>query len=106
MASNERILKRIVKLEEWMQDNEDIGGPQGTLETFNFLIKEARTNGMQRQNAEQNFGKLKQLMHEFMSKRELTEEWDDFIKEKEEKDNKDAVQTEEKETIEKGEEKE
>ena len=95
MASNERILKRIVKLEEWVSNNEDLGGPEGTLETFNFLIAEARTHGMQRQHAEQNFGKLKYLMHEFLSEHELTTEWDDFVKLKEEEDAVQKQQTEE-----------
>ena len=43
MAANlERLKKRIKTLEEWVDENEAIGGPEGTLDTVNYLISRQR----------------------------------------------------------------
>ena len=69
-------------MEEWIEENEDIGGPRGTLETFNFLINEARTSSMRFQQADQQFQQLRAFAFEFIQEKELGEEWDEFLKEK------------------------
>ena len=33
MANNERLTKRLKKIEEWVAENEDMGGPKGYLDT-------------------------------------------------------------------------
>jgi hypothetical protein len=63
------------------------GGPQGILETFAYLVNEARRNAQRTAQTDQAFHQLRQLTFEFVKQHDLTEEWDDFVKEKE-----DAVQ--------------
>ena len=41
MANLQRLTERVKKMEEWVKENEELGGPQGTLDTFNFLISES-----------------------------------------------------------------
>ena len=43
MANVQRLTKRVSELETWVKENEMTGGPQGTLDTFNFLINEAKS---------------------------------------------------------------
>ena len=83
MANVQRLTKRVKDLEEWTKENEMTGGPQGVLETFNFLIHEARTSGQIRMQAEQNFNQMRAMAFEFIQQHELTDEWNEFLKEKE-----------------------
>ena len=34
MANNERLTKRVKKMEEWIAENEEMGGPKGYLDTM------------------------------------------------------------------------
>ena len=88
MANVQRLTKRVKDLEEWTKENEMTGGPQGILETFAYLVNEARRNAQRTAQTDQAFHQLRQLTFEFVKQHDLTEEWDDFVKEKEE----DAVQ--------------
>ena len=83
MANVQRLTKRVNELEEWVKENEMMGGPQGTLDTFNFLINEARTAGQIRMQMEQNFNQIRSMAFEFIQQHELTDEWNEFLKEKE-----------------------
>jgi hypothetical protein len=94
MANVQRLTERVKKMEEWVKENEMMGGPAGTLETFNFLINEARMSGNVRSQMEQQMNNLRGLTFEFIQQHELTEEWDEFVKEKE-----DAVQKQQTEEI-------
>ena len=38
MASNERLTKRVKKIEDWVKENEEMGGPKGYLDTIVTLI--------------------------------------------------------------------
>ena len=87
MANVQRLTKRVKDLEEWVKENENTGGPQGTLETFNFLVNETRMSAQMRTQMEQQVNNLRGLTFEFIQQHELTEEWNEFLKEKE-----DAVQ--------------
>ncbi len=87
MANVQRLTKRVKDLEEWVKENEMTGGPQGTLETFNFLVNETRMSAQMRTQMEQQVNNLRGLTFEFIQQHELTEEWNEFLKEKE-----DAVQ--------------
>ena len=94
MANLERLTKRVKKLEEWIEENDDIGGPQGTLETFNFLINEARRNANHAQQMQQQFTQFRELAFEFFQTNELQQDWDKFLEEKE-----NAVQEQETESL-------
>ena len=83
MANVERLTKRVKTIEKWIEENEDIGGPQGTLETFNFLINEARRNANHAQQMQQQFTQFRDLAFEFFQKNELQQDWDKFLEEKE-----------------------
>ena len=84
-------------MEDWVKENEDMGGPQGTLETFNFLVNETRMSAQVRTQMEQQINNLRSLAFEFIQQHELTEEWNEFLKEKEEENN--AVQEQSPEEI-------
>ena len=83
MANVERLTKRVKTIEKWIEENEDVGGPQGTLETFNFLLNEARNNANKGQQMHQQFTQFKELVFEFFQKNELQDDWDKFLEEKE-----------------------
>ena len=71
-------------MEEWIEENESMGGPAGTLDTFNFLIQEARMSMQMRTQIDQQAQRLRALAFEFIQQHELTDEWNEFLKEKEE----------------------
>ena len=80
MAANlERLKKRIKTLEEWVDENEAIGGPEGTLDTVNYLIaRQRQAEGMQN-----HLNQLNQYIQMFLTENELMEKWNEFIMEKE-----------------------
>ena len=80
MAANlERLKKRIKTLEEWVDENEAIGGPEGTLDTINYLI-----SGRKQSEAMQNhLNQLQQYLQGFLNDNELMEKWNEYIMEKE-----------------------
>ena len=41
MANNERLTKRVKKIEQWMAENEEMGGPKGYLDTMVSLYNDA-----------------------------------------------------------------
>ena len=94
MANLERLTKRVKKVEEWIEENEDMGGPKGLLETMSFLINEARNNAMNSQRMQQQFTQFRELAFEFFKTNELIESWDTFLEEKE-----NAVQEQETESV-------
>ena len=77
----ERLTKRVKIMEDWIAENEDTGGPQGTLETFNFLVNEARRAAQMAQNSEMRFNQMRQMTFAFIKEQELEEEWDKYVKE-------------------------
>ena len=83
MANVERLTKRVKVMEEWIAENEEMGGPRGLLETMSFLVQETRRIGSMAENLNMNFNNLKQLNGEFLTTRELGYEWNEFISEKE-----------------------
>ena len=83
MASIERLTKRVKKMEEWIAENEDTGGPAGTLETMTWAINEMRRMGTDVQNNQLAYQRMRQLTFGFLEKNELTAEWDKYVKEEE-----------------------
>ena len=86
MANMERLNKRVKKIEEWIAENEDMGGPKGYLDTMVALYQDAVTSQRQAKILNDNFNRLKAYNHEFLASKELGEEWNKFLEEK------DAVQ--------------
>ena len=84
MANLQRLTERVKKMEDWVKENEDTGGPKGTLETMNFLINEARMSAQIRTQLQEQVNNLRALAFEFIQQHELTDEWNEFLKEKEE----------------------
>ena len=80
MAANlERLKKRIKTLEEWVDENEAIAGPEGTLDSINYLIA-----GRKQAEAMQNhLNQLNQYIQGFLNENELMEKWNEYIMEKE-----------------------
>jgi hypothetical protein len=88
MANLQRLTKRVNEMEEWIKENEMTGGPQGVLETFVLMVNETRASTNLRVQAQQTVQNLRALAFEFIEQHELTEEWNEFLADKE----KDAVQ--------------
>ena len=84
MANLQRLTERVKRMEDWIKENDMTGGPQGTLETFNFLVNETRMSAQVRTQMEQQINNLRGLAFEFINQHELTEEWNEFLQEKEE----------------------
>ena len=83
MANNERLTKRVKKIEDWVAENEEMGGPKGHMDVMVHLYQ---SNISLRQTAQHNletFNKLRSLTFDFLTEQDLTEEWDEFLKEKE-----------------------
>ena len=94
MANLERLTKRVKKVEEWIEENEDMGGPKGLLETMSFLIQEARTNANRAHNSHNNFVQFRDLVFKFLTEKEMQNDWDKFLEE-----NENAVQEQKAESV-------
>ena len=80
MAANlERLKKRIKTLEEWVDENEAIAGPEGTLDTINYLISRQK----QAQEMQNHLNQLQQYLQGFLNDNELMDKWNKYIMEKE-----------------------
>ena len=80
MAANlERLKKRIKTLEEWVDENEAIGGPEGTLDTVNYLVSRQK----QAEAMQNHLNQLQQYLQGFLNDNELMEKWNEYIMEKE-----------------------
>ena len=84
MANVQRLTKRVKDLEEWTKENEMTGGPQGILDVFTHLVNEARGHAQRGMQANEAFQQLRQFVFEFVKEHELSADWDEFVKEKEE----------------------
>ena len=94
MASNERLAKRVKKIEDWVKENEELGGPKGILDTVVALINSTRDSQNQANRIGMNMQRLQGLLNEFLVEQELGEEWNKFLEEKE-----DAVQEQQAEEV-------
>jgi len=77
-------------MEEWIADNE--GGP--TLNNMNYLLDMLRNASNQALNHERNFNTQRQLLSEYLTEKEKVEDWDSWLKEKD-----DAVQKQQTEEV-------
>ena len=83
MANNERLTKRVKKIEQWMAENEEMGGPKGYLDTMVVLINETRRSQTNHTQLTQNFNSLKSLLDEFLVENDMGDDWNEFLEEKE-----------------------
>jgi uncharacterized protein (UPF0305 family) len=83
MANIQRLTKRVNDLEKWITENEATGGPQGVLDTFIFLLNGMKMAQNQTEGINNQIQQLRRLSFEFIEQHELTEEWNEFIQEKE-----------------------
>jgi hypothetical protein len=92
-ANLTRLKKRIETLEQWVDDNEAIAGPEGTLDTFNYLI------GKQRQfdQMQAHLNQLQGYLQEYLNETESMDQWNEFIQTREQGNN--AVQEQQTEEV-------
>ena len=98
MANNERLTKRLKKIEEWVAENEDMGGPKGYLDPVVHIYN---TNSLLNNNfnSELNdFEAMRKYTFEFIETNKLTEEWNEFLEEKD-KEKQNAVQEQQTEEV-------
>ena len=78
-ANLNRLKKRIETLEKWVDDNEAVAGPEGTLDTFNYMVTKLR-------HADQMQAHLNQLqgyLQEYLNETESMDQWNEFIQTRE-----------------------
>ena len=82
-ANLTRLKKRIETLEQWVDDNEALAGPEGTLDTFNYLI------GKQRQfdQMQAHLNQLQTYLQEDLNETESMDQWNEFIRTREQENN-------------------
>jgi len=82
MANNDRLTKRVKYLEDWVAENEDMGGPKGHLDTMVWLLNLVKGNQEQFNMLNQQFNELRTMTFDFMQEQKLVSEWDEFVQEK------------------------
>jgi len=92
-ANLTRLKKRIETLEQWVDDNEALAGPEGTLDTFNYLIGENRRAGQMQAHLNQ----LQQYLQEYLNETESMDQWNEFVQTRERENN--AIQEQQTEEV-------
>ena len=90
MANVERLTKRVKSIEEWIERNE--GAP--TLNNYDWLLDTLRNASDSVNQMNRQLSTFQGLQHEFLEGKELVDEWNAFIKEKD-----DAVQKQQTEEV-------
>tara|TARA_R110002012_G_scaffold241490_1_gene415685 strand:+ start:271 stop:573 length:303 start_codon:yes stop_codon:yes gene_type:complete len=86
MANNERLTKRVKKMEEWIAENE--GGP--TLNSFVYLVDALRNTSNNLQEVQKMFETQRSLLSEYFTDKDLLTDWNEWLADKEK--NKNVVQ--------------
>ena len=92
-ANLTRLKKRIETLEQWVEDNEALAGPEGTLDTMNYLIGENRRAGQMQAHLNQ----LQGYLQEYLNETESMDQWNEFIQTREQEKN--AIQEQQTEKV-------
>ena len=92
-ANLERLKKRIKALEEWTDENEALAGPEGTLDTMNYLIARVK----QADQMQAHLNQLQGYLQEYLNETESMDQWNEFIQIREKGNN--AVQEQQTEEI-------
>ena len=83
MANNERLTKRVKKIEEWVAENDDMGGPKGYMDTMVSMYQSNVNLTASLNNLNQNYGQMREFTFEFIQEHKLEDEWNEFLAEKE-----------------------
>jgi chemotaxis regulatin CheY-phosphate phosphatase CheZ len=94
MANVERLTKRVKEMEEWIGEN----GSGPTLDNFNYLLDMLRQASGQAMEMQRNFNTQRQLLGDYLQAKELIEDWDSWLKEK---DNAEQEKQTEEESVQK-----
>ncbi len=65
-------------MENWIEEN--TGGP--TLSNFNYLLEMLRQTSNQMMDLQRNFNTQRQLLGDYLQEKKLIEDWDNWLKEK------------------------
>ena len=90
MANLKRLTRRVEEMEDWIDEN----GDSDTMANYNYLISSVRQGGDMLRNEQQNHQSFKNMVFEWMNDRKHGDDWNDFVKEKE-----DAVQKQQAEEV-------
>jgi len=82
MANLKRLTDRVKNIEKWIEENEEMGGPKGLIDSLSFLIQDVKTLRESANNASSNFYRFRDLAFGFFKENQLEESWDEYIKEK------------------------
>ena len=82
-ANLERLKKRIKALEEWTDENEALAGPEGTLDTINYLISRVK----QADQMQAHLNQLQGYLQEYLNETESMDQWNEFIQTREQGNN-------------------
>ena len=88
MANMKRLTRRVEEMEDWIEEN----GDSDTMANYNYLVQSVRQAGDMLKNEQQNAQNFRSMVFEWMNDRKYGEDWNEYIKEKE-----DAVQTKQEE---------
>jgi hypothetical protein len=78
MANIDRLTKRVKKIEEWIVES----GDGETVSNYNFLLEAFRSADGAAQQLRMEMEMLRNLLTEFLTEKKLMDEWNVFIKEK------------------------
>ena len=90
MANIDRLTKRVKKMEEWIAEN----GDGETVYNYNFLLNAYRGTDEMMRKTQQQMNMFQALLGEYLEGKGLMDEWNEFIKEKD-----DAVQKQQTEEV-------
>ncbi len=90
MANLKRLTRRVEEMEDWIDEN----GNSDTMANYNYLISSIRQMTDMLRNEQQNTQNFRNMVFEWMNDREHGDDWNDFVKEKE-----DAVQKQQAEEV-------
>ena len=90
MANLKRLTRRVEEMDDWIDEN----GNSDTMANYNYLIASVRQAGEMLQNEQQNHQKFRSMIFEWMNAKEHGDDWNEYIKEKE-----DAVQKQQAEEV-------
>ena len=82
MANVERLTKRVKKIEEWVAENEEMGGPRGYMDTMCSLYQNGTMLSQQLNGMQNQFNQLRAYSFEFIQEQGLQDEWNVFLEEK------------------------
>ena len=82
MANNERLTKRLKKIEEWVAENEEMGGPKGYMDTMVAMYQGNMQASNQLRQIDRQFQQLRAYALEFIEENKLGDEWNEFLTEK------------------------